>query len=143
MIVDRVIDSIAREFEGYSLQDVEEEPEEPYINYCTPARVFKQWTLEMLAEYLSRTPTPIQLAQAKVLLVDRYFEWRATVSKSHRNRVGENGHVCIFHVFEQAYQQIRMVQLTVTPPQLMVPAPPVKPPTQIQGITLGEVLGEA
>ena len=59
--------------------------------------------------------------------------------------MSENGHTCIFHVFERTYQRIRMVELKLVPPVMVIEVP-VKPPPpalpQVQGIYLGEVMGE-
>ena len=71
-------------------------------------------------------------------------EWRAQVPKNHRHRVSENGHTCIFHVFERTYQRIRMVELKLVPPVIVIEVPVKAPPAlpQVQGIYLGEVIGE-
>lgn len=141
MTTDSVIDAVAREFADFYLEDAEEEEPDPYANHCRFARIYGRWTAELLATYVYKEPSPVRLAQAKVLLVDSLVDWRATVPKSHRNRIGESGHFCIFHVFERAMHQIRLVQLTLTPPQLFIPAPAPPPPPsvpQIAGIFLGE-----
>ncbi|MCJ7516551.1 MAG: HAD-IC family P-type ATPase, partial [Methanomassiliicoccales archaeon] len=44
-------------------------------------QVFRVWADGMLEEYVRTNPTPVRLAQAKVLLIDRFFEWRASVPK--------------------------------------------------------------
>lgn len=88
----------------------------------------------------------VTINQAVLLVTHRFFEWRAYVPKSHRNRVSEFGHTCIFHVFETAYQRLKLAELEMAPPMLFVPAPPPLPPApvsapapiQIAGIFLGE-----
>jgi hypothetical protein len=47
-------------------------------------------------------PDHISINQAMLLVLKKYFEWRFSVPKSHHNRIGEHGHVCIFHIFERA-----------------------------------------
>ena len=111
-------------------------------NYCNYARLFERWAADMLREYVHQEPDVVRIAQAKVRLIDQYFQWRVQVPKSHRNRIGEDGHICIFHVFERAYQQIKMVELTLSPPPIIVqPPPPPRALTEIGGIYLGEVVG--
>jgi hypothetical protein len=146
MASDEVIDAVVREYAHFYLEDVEDEPVDEYVDYCAYAQIFHRWCGELLSQFVDSGPTPVRLAQAKVLLQDRYFGLRASVPKSHRNRMGGHGHICIFQVYEQAYQKIRLVELTLTPPQVVVPTPPppqAAPKPALLGITLGEVLGEA
>lgn len=147
MSTDRVLDAVVREFADLHLEDVNEENTGPsYENHCGYARLFHHWGTELLVEYIHTDPTPMRLAQAKVLLVDRYFEWRSTIPKSHRMPLGEKGHICLHQVFEQFFLKIRLVQLSVMPVQIFtLPTPPPPPPARpsaLLGITLGEVLGE-
>ena len=107
---------------------------------CRYAELFAQWCRELLTAATGNASV-ISINQSKVLLVDKYFEWRNSVPKSHRNYLGsEGGHVCIFQVFDSAYRQLRAVELALTPPLLFLPAPPPPPPPppQIAGIFLGE-----
>ena len=146
MASDDVIDAVVREYANFYLEDAEDEPRNEYLNHCAYAQIFHRWSGELLSQFVETSPTPVRLTQAKVLLQDRYFGLRASVPKSHRNRMGGHGHVCIFQVYEQAYQKIRLVELTLTPPQVIVPTPPapqLAPKPALLGITLGEVLGEA
>jgi hypothetical protein len=59
---------------------------------------------------------------------DKYFEWRSTVPKSHKNRIGETtSHLCIFNVWLEGYKTLRAVELSLTPPLVLLPpAPPAK-----------------
>lgn len=141
MSTDNVLDLVVREFANFHLEDAEEETSGPsYENHCEYARLFHHWGLELLAEYVQTNPTPMRLAQAKVLLLDRYFDWRASVPKSHRNRIGENGHICLHHTLELIFLKIRLVQLSIMPVQIFTSPPPPPPPAppQIAGIFLGE-----
>ncbi len=138
MTTDSVIDAVTREFVDFCLEEAEDTRAESQANYCAYAQVFQRWADGMLEEYVRANPTPIRLAQAKVLLIDRFFEWRASVPKSHRNRIGENGHVCLFQVFDQVFQQIKLAQLTVTPPLLFLPPSPPQPLLQSTILGLAE-----
>jgi hypothetical protein len=104
------------------------------IEWCPFARKFAEWAASLIET--SKEPELVSVNQAKVMLIDKYFEWRSYVPKSHRNRVGSSGHRCIYHVFEQDYEQLKILELSLTPPLLFLPPPP-PPPPQIAGIFLG------
>lgn len=115
--------------------------EQPAI--CVYAQTLSEWTTELCAN-VARAPGIVAVNQSKVLLVDKYFEWRNAVPLSHRNRVGKIGHICIFHVFEKAYERLKVIELALTPPLLFLPEPPpppppALPPPQIAGIFIGEL----
>jgi hypothetical protein len=109
---------------------------EPEPDYCPYAEQFHRWA-DGLCETATQRATVVSLNQGKILLVDRYFQMRATVPKSHRNHLsGRSGHTCIFQVFEESYERLRAVELSLTPPMLFLPEQP-RPP-QIAGIFIGE-----
>jgi hypothetical protein len=121
-------------------EDTEVYPE----NACVHSQQFLTWAEQLCADY---SGSVVKLNQAKVLLVDKFFEWRTYVPKSHRNLIGDRGHFCIFHVFELTYRKLRLAEISLTPPMLFLPSPPsppatLKEPPAVMGITLGEVLGE-
>src|SRR5436305_1741164 len=74
---------------------------------CEYAERFGQWT-ETLCSTLEKRPDINAVYQAKILLVDRFFSWRTSVPKPHRYRMSETGHKCLWHVFEEAYNRIRV-----------------------------------
>lgn len=122
--------------EEFELPDAEAE-------ICIFARKFSEWTRELCASS-TQSASLVAINQAKILLIDKYFEWRSVVPKAHRNRMSGGGHICIFQVFEQAYITLRAVELALTPPMLFIPPPPLPPlspppPPQIAGIFLGEL----
>ncbi len=109
---------------------------------CVFAREFSDWTRELCAA-VTQSPNLVIINQSKVLLIDKYFDWRSVVPKTHRNRMSSENHICIFQVFEQAYVMLRAVELSLTPPMLFIPPPPAPPPPQppapqIAGIYIGE-----
>ena len=106
---------------------------------CIFAIEFWKWA-EDLCEVI-KDPDLVTINQAKVQLQDKYFEWRSIVPKSHRNKVSQVGHNCIFHVYETAYFLLRAAEVSLMPPMLFVPSPPPPPPPppQIAGIFLGEI----
>jgi len=106
---------------------------------CAYAHQFSQWVSALLTDATTK-PNLVTINQAKLQLLDKYFEWRAYVPKPHRERTGgRSGHTCIFHVFVDAYQTLKVTELSLTPPLLFLPepAPPPLPP-QIAGIFIGE-----
>jgi hypothetical protein len=108
------------------------------IKWCPYARKFAEWSATLVST--SQRPHLVEVNQAKVLLLDKYFEWRSHVPKSHRDRVGPGGHRCIYHVFEQTYEKLKVIELSLTPPLLFLPPPP-PPPPQIAGLFLGGMDG--
>ena len=100
---------------------------------CAAAQQFQQWTETLCTSVVKagrydNASAAVAVNQAKLLLLDKYFEWRAAVPKSHRNRTGE-GHTCLYHVFVETYQTLRVIELSLTPPLLFLPpAPPFRAP---------------
>jgi hypothetical protein len=108
---------------------------------CFYAQGFAAWVEQLITGI--REPNVVLVNQAKILLMDKYFEWHRFVPSSHRLRHGVRGHTCIFQVFETAYERLKILELSLTPPLLFLPyiEPPVIPPSPIiGGIFLGEDL---
>ena len=108
--------------------------------YCTAAAAFAQWANE-LVDRTSQNPGAVSVNQAKVLLVDRYWAWYATVPKRHQNHIGHRDtHVCIFQVFAESYARLRALELSITPPRIVEqPALPPPPVARIPALILGEL----
>src|SRR5687768_7923552 len=87
---------------------------------CSFARQYEQW-VGGLVRPLQSTSSPLAVNQAKLLLTDKYFAWRAVVPASHRNRLAPVGHRCIFHVFLETYERLLALELALTPPPLTPP----------------------
>ena len=105
------------------------------IHWCPYARKFARWSATLIES--SQDLNVVIVNQAKIQLIDKYFEWRIYVPKNHRNHIGPRGHRCIYHVFEQTYEKLRLIELALKPPLLFIPPPP-SPPVQYSGIFLGE-----
>ena len=112
---------------------------------CIYAKHFSEWTAGILVN-VEEIGTGVAVNQGVLRITHQYFEWRTVVPKSHRNRISELGHTCIFHVFEAAYQKLRIIELSISPPPITYPTPPPAPPPpppppppiQIAGIFFGE-----
>src|SRR6266542_3735140 len=103
---------------------------EPTIPLCPFAESFSKWAEELVGRTL-HMPSVVAINQAKILLLDKYFEWRSYVPRKHRVIVGQqSGHICIFQIFEQNYERLKLVELSLTPPMLFIPAPPPEPPAE-------------
>ncbi|MFC2065194.1 hypothetical protein ACFLXB_08890 [Chloroflexota bacterium] len=126
-------------FENIWRQVSDLELPEPTENKCFYAHGFTEW-VEQLYSTLSE-PTVVTINQAKVLLLDKYFEWHRYVPMEHRMRLGFRGHICIFQVFEAAYDHLKVIELSLTPPLLFLPSyeEVIAPPQpRLAGIFLGE-----
>jgi hypothetical protein len=118
---------------------------------CLYAQKFSEWA-EELALSVVQEPTIIKVNQAKVQLLDKFFEWRTFAPKRHRhyttsNASGPSGHTCLFHVLEAVYDRLKVIELSLTPPMLFLPTPPEPPPPpppppQIAGVFIGELEDE-
>jgi hypothetical protein len=132
-------------FESLWSEPAAAEEEPPSL--CRFAAQFQTWA-EVLLNNALHKPTEVGINQAKILLVDKYFEWRSVAPRAHRDKMSANGHTCLWHVFEAAYLRLREAEIALIPPVVVVssspPAlpPPVvsapPPPPQIAGIFIGE-----
>lgn len=93
---------------------------------CPLAEQFYQWAQEVVREPVTN-PTHITINQAMLTITRKYREWRNTVPKTHKNRIGETGHLCIFHVWDECMRALEAAELTLAPPQLYLPQPVKKP----------------
>lgn len=108
---------------------------------CFYAQGFAAWVEQLVTGI--HGPNVVLVNQAKILLMDKFFEWHRFVPKSHRLRHGLRGHTCIFQVFETGYERLKIIELALTPPLLFLPnnePPVILPPPIIGGIFLGEDL---
>ncbi len=112
---------------------------------CGYAVKFSEWAEELCISAIERSSI-VSINQAKVMLLDRYMEWRNFVPRRHRSltSIGANSHTCIFHVFETAYDRLKVVELSLTPPMLFLPPPAPPPravtsPLQLAGVFIGEI----
>jgi hypothetical protein len=114
--------------------------EEEEFEFCPWGRQFYDWTLPLVEKATSR-PDLVLLNQAKILLLEKWMEYRAVAPKAHRDHLSRaNGHRCLFWAFLNAYQCLKAAELALTPPMLFLPepAPPPPPPIQVHGIFIGE-----
>lgn len=115
-------------------------PEESDHTICVYALSFQKW-IDELAKMLENL-NEVAVNQAKILLTDKYFDWERIVPQSHRQRLGVHGHTCIYQVFKKAYENLRVVELSLTPPPIYNSPQPLPQPKQpmIGGLFIGEGL---
>ena len=114
---------------------------------CVYAQKFAEFAEPLCADAVQNASL-VTVNQAKLLLLDKYWEWYRVVPMRHRSLNGPNSrHTCIFGVFEAAYNRLKLIELALTPPMLFIPEPlplpppppPPPPPPQIAGIFIGEI----
>jgi len=103
---------------------------------CPFAEEFSKWADELCSGIDDLDIVDIN--QAKLQLLDKYFSWVQSVSKSHRYRVNPKGHICIYHVFSDTYFKLRKIELSLHPPALLPQHLTGIPQPQIAGIFIGE-----
>lgn len=131
------LEALLRRHEALQLTFVTIEETE---DICEFGKHFRAWT-KQYCEPAIQSRDLIQINQCKIRLLDRFFDWRAAVPKSHRNRIGEHSHTCIFHIFEVAYNSLRIAELSLSGPPIYIPPPPQpKSLAQIAGYYIGEVV---
>ena len=81
--------------------------------WCGFAREFYSW---LNANILPPADNIYAINQTKVILLDKYLEWRQVVHKSHQDSITSRGHFCIYHVFMLACEQIKVAELRVQKP---------------------------
>lgn len=119
------------------------DPQAPQL--CKYAAEFATWVEEKLvAGLMGDGEVEVEVAvvrvnQAMLQLFKKYCKWYTTVPKSHRERIGDRGHVCIFHVMMANYERLRATELALAPPPLFLrQRPPQPPPVQMPALFLGE-----
>jgi len=115
-------------------------PGEEEVEFCEHARNFLDWGEQLLNA--KKEHTIVSINQAKILLIDKFFEWYHYVPRSHRTKHSKRGHICIFQVLEMLYNRLKIIELGITGPLIFIPPepPPMKilPRPTIAGIVLGE-----
>ena len=106
--------------------------------WCPPARPFVQWCTNLTAE-AGNQPTLPKVKYAKVLLTDRYFHFRASVGRNHRD---VTRHSCLYQAFVETWESLNELELALAPLELLPGAQhllaPPGPRQQVAGILLGE-----
>jgi hypothetical protein len=105
------------------------------LDMCEHAEEFKNWVDDHLRD-LDLTDL-VTINEMILLLTLRYNDWYNRVSKPHRNRVGDRGHRCIFHVFMETLNHLANARTKVDPPVYYPTVP--QPGFEDRGTLLGLV----
>ena len=108
------------------------------VAWCPPARPFIQWCANLAAE-AGRQPTVMKVKYAKLLLGERYFHFRASVGKNHRDVT--RTHPCLYQAFVETWESLNELELALAPLELLPQAAPA-PNTGVQQRVAGILLGE-
>jgi hypothetical protein len=114
-------------------------PEAP-DNMCQYARALSDSASKV--RELGLSSDIVAVNQAKLLLLEKYFEFFCIVPRQHRYHLSPRGHKCIFQVFIELYSLIKSHELSSLSPPMLFEPPPPPPPPQIAGIFLGEEIEE-
>ncbi len=106
-------------------------PEEPMgeardrvADPCTFAQTFAE-TCQPLLTSAHEQPNEVSVNIAMLLLQAKFFDLWRDLPGEHKRLAG---HRCVFQVYEDAYAQLRQLELRILPPKFAHPAPPPPPP---------------
>ena len=91
-----------------------------YANYCTYSQEMSERVDEFVIGPLERSlwgsahDIKVQILRAKGALHEIYYAWRKAAPKKHQRMSGA-GHHCLFHVYEEACERIKKIELTKCP----------------------------
>jgi hypothetical protein len=106
---------------------------------CGYAVQFQAW-VDATFEPVLENPDAVRLNQVKIFLLDRFFQFRASVPRRHRSLgASGQGHRCIFNVFEDAYHELRVAELALSPPPIVGPVRPARPEGLLEGLIMGSI----
>jgi hypothetical protein len=136
MNTDPVITAVAAEYANVMFFEDESEPAEqpdPFALYCDDSKAYWHYTDEVLNRYVRGNTDLMRLAQAKVLITDRYLDYRAYATREHRDKLGVKGHICLYQTWIAGMHEVRTKQLSLNPPRVLKivtskPEPPSLPP---------------
>lgn len=101
--------------------------------WCPVSRPFVQWCANLVTE-AGTQPTVVKVKSAKFLLTDRYFHFRASVGRNHKDVT--RTHPCLYQAFVETWEILNELELALVPLELL-PVPETGP-RQVAGILLGE-----
>ena len=89
---------------------------------CAYAEGFSIWARDLLDKVDLKDR--LQVHQAILQLTLQYYQWYFQVPQAHQVRVGPKGHLCIFHVFIHALNDLMQARDNLDPPTYFPPPPP-------------------
>ncbi len=122
MTDDPVIAAVAAEYASFTFFGEEGEPAEqtdPFAQYCEDSKAYWRYADDVLNRYVRGTTNLMRLAQAEVLITERYLQVRAYATREHRDKLGSKGHVCLYQVWITSMHEVMATQLTLDPPRVL------------------------
>jgi hypothetical protein len=121
---DPVIVQVCQEYESFTLFDDEERkernrPADPFTHYCEASKRYWRYVDKVLNTYVRGTTDPMRLAQARMLITDRYIEERDSATTGHRDKLGSKHHVCLYQVWLAGFHEILTVHRDLDPPRVL------------------------
>jgi hypothetical protein len=112
-------------------------PSAPTTPLCPDAQKLKEFANKECAEVL-QDPSHILLNQTRLKVLHRFLELYCSAPKHHRGI--SKSHICLVTTLIDTMLTLRECELTIAPPQLYIPPPPVPPSQpQIMGVFMGEL----
>ena len=124
MADDPVIVEVCQEYDGFTLFDDDErkerdKPADPFSHYCEDSKRYWLYVDKVLNAYVRGSTDLMRLAQAKVLITDRYVEARDRATTGHRDKLGSKHHVCLYPVWIAAMHEVLNKQSELDPPRVL------------------------
>ena len=88
-------------------------PPSPYPNLCPPGTQFLLWCSKLIE--MVQESGPQILPYAKANLQEKYFAFRNSASKKHRDKMGSKTHQCIYTIWVDTYEQLGLLGLSTAP----------------------------
>jgi hypothetical protein len=141
----KMADTIDEIFEDIWQRRQQAAPTDPLAQYCLYSRAYWRYADDVLNRYVRGATDLMRLAQAKVLITERYLEARAYATREHRDKLGSKGHICLYQVWLTSMHEVMATQLTLDPPKVLrvvTQKQESKPPDSLAVIKPALFLGE-
>lgn len=93
----------------------------PPDHRCVYARTFAEWFARDVLEPLRAKPDAVKVNQAKITLQDKWYSYRQTVPKQHRDTLGSRTHVCLLAIYLDCLARLHQIDLITAPPEYVYP----------------------
>ncbi len=91
---------------------------DPGTKWCGPAHAYVEWCERLFEMIVTDKPSAVKIDYAKMLIQERYHELRSVVSYRHRDKLSTQGHRCIYEVYVETYNRLKVEEFTLMPPLL-------------------------
>jgi len=91
---------------------------------CVHAQKFSSWVEDLLDK--TDMQDRMRIHQSLLQLAMQHYQWYFQVPPKHQSQAGPQGHVCIFHVYIHAFNDLMEARADLDPPVYTPPPPPPK-----------------